>query len=456
MNTKPILPACFQRLKSSLVLLLVLAAFTPAPPLKAAVSKIAPGVDYEQTTSHGTTIHILQIDLLQAQLSVYALTDSKGHPIPTNVENMADKLGDLAPGDQEVVAGINAGFFGLGDGVNLSRTVSPYTPDIRYNLPEFYRQEAESLGMEGNDQDAQDRQNRFERMRSRFELIIAGDSVRISPAGLQDADKARQQGWSIIGGGGQLLPGRPASLGVVKELAPDPDFTSQTSRTAAGYAKSSPNVFYLITVDKGTSGGVTIAELADIVKNLGFGGKPAHIDTAIAMDGGGSTQMWLKDKGTVSKNEKGGGTRKVTTGIFVLGNRAPLTGPTCFKVSVSLEKPPKFFPNAGTFNAKGKYPAKEHKVTIVFKNNCGAPGMIRFSCVAGWDHSKKAYSKPFTLTIKKRTIEEGGTEEGTAKITFGVYTSKYTGSTLFNCTGTVEIRGQSIPWKAYQANEESY
>lgn len=329
MDRKPVLPACFHWLKNSVILLLVLTAFTATASLAAGTTKIAPGVDYEQAGSHGTTIHILQVDLLQAQLAVYAVTNSEGHPISSNIEDMADKLRELAPGVQEVVAGINAGFFGLDDGVNLSRTVSqPYTPNIRYNLPEFYRQEAAMLGAGGNNQAAQDMQNRFERMRSRFELIIAGDSVRIRPAGLQDADIARQQGWSIIGGGGRLLPGRPASLGVVEELAPDPDFTSKTSRTAVGYATSRPNVLYLITVDKGTSGGVTIAELADIVKNLGFDGKPANIDTAMAMDGGGSTQMWLKNKGTISKNERGGGTRKVTTGIFVLGDRDPLTGPT--------------------------------------------------------------------------------------------------------------------------------
>jgi len=240
--------------------------------------KIAPGVDYEQTASHGTTIHALQVDLLQAQLCVYAVTDSAGNPIRTNIENMTHKLGGLTSGDQEVLAGINGGFFGLDDGVNLSRTVSAYTPDIRYNLPDFYKEEAVRLGMEGRDKEAQNRQDRYQRMRNRFELIIGDDFVRIRPTGVEDAKAATRNQLSIIGGGGQLLPPPPASLTVVKELAPDPDFDDSTSRTAAGYATNKPNVLYMITVDRGKwnnnlkkwTGGVTIAGLANIVKNLSF------------------------------------------------------------------------------------------------------------------------------------------------------------------------------------------
>src|SRR5699024_1948274 len=66
---------------------------------------------------------------------------------------------------------------------------------------------------------------------------------------------------------------------------------NKTSRTAVGVDKTHNKVFF-VTVDTSVSNGMSIPELAQLMKDLGA-------DAALNLDGGGSTTMAIRQKGSL-------------------------------------------------------------------------------------------------------------------------------------------------------------
>ena len=93
------------------------------------------------------------------------------------------------------------------------------------------------------------------------------------------------------------------------------DDVTAAARTAAGVG-SDGHRFYLLALDgtAETSAGLTISELADLMRDLGA-------DDAVNLDGGGSTTLVTRDPGAdrdgAQPSRRGGAERPVPNGIGV-------------------------------------------------------------------------------------------------------------------------------------------
>ena len=103
---------------------------------------------------------------------------------------------------------------------------------------------------------------------------------------------------------------RPTVLVDGKPTLSDPNKNDRTARTGLGVSKSG-RVAYLIAVE-GKSGvkGLTATELGTLLKRLGA-------DDGLAMDSGGSTQMYIRGRGMVQKSTDPGGARGVANVLMV-------------------------------------------------------------------------------------------------------------------------------------------
>mgnify|MGYP001380935546 CR=1 FL=1 len=173
------------------------------------------------------------------------------------------------------------------------------------------------------------------------EIAINGDFFSLStfaPSGLAETNGQRWSGTSsgfepsiaFTGRHAELLPtghhgepgwadnvvsARPAMLVDGKVLANPPGgMNERTARTGVGLSKSG-RVLYLVAVE-GRSGvkGLTATELGQLLKSLGA-------DDGMAMDGGGSAQMYQRGRGLVKPSTDPGGRRGVANVLMVQSRR---------------------------------------------------------------------------------------------------------------------------------------
>lgn len=147
-------------------------------------------------------------------------------------------------------------------------------------------------------------------------LLIAEDStLSLEMKGPTDEAKAAQH---AIGGFPRLVKDKKLAIKPKEETG---FFQNRHPRTAVGVL--SKKKLALVTVDGRTEAGagMTILELARLMKKLGA-------QSAMNMDGGGSTIMWIQNKGVVNYppgNEKADaqGVRPVSDGLAVYPKNYP-------------------------------------------------------------------------------------------------------------------------------------
>jgi exopolysaccharide biosynthesis protein len=100
---------------------------------------------------------------------------------------------------------------------------------------------------------------------------------------------------------------RPTVLkdGHVATSFPEPDKAGAHRRTGVGVSKSG-RVLYLVA----SEGAMTAKDLGRLLKKVGA-------DDGMAMDAGGSAQMWMKGRGYVQRSSDPGGTRRVANAILI-------------------------------------------------------------------------------------------------------------------------------------------
>lgn len=103
---------------------------------------------------------------------------------------------------------------------------------------------------------------------------------------------------------------RPTVLVDGQATLSDPNKNDRTARTGLGVSKSG-RVVYLVAVE-GKSGvkGLTATELGTLLKRLGA-------DDGLAMDSGGSAQMYIRGRGLVQRSTDPGGARGVANVLMV-------------------------------------------------------------------------------------------------------------------------------------------
>ena len=116
---------------------------------------------------------------------------------------------------------------------------------------------------------------------------------------------ARAPGWAR-----NAVSSRPTVLQNGKPVLSDPAKNARSARTGLGLSKDG-RVLYLVAVE-GRSGqsGLTATELGRLLKSLG-----AH--DALALDSGGSAQLYVKGKGLVQRSTDAGGSRPVANVLMV-------------------------------------------------------------------------------------------------------------------------------------------
>lgn len=124
---------------------------------------------------------------------------------------------------------------------------------------------------------------------------------------------------AAIKGNGSALPpwaknavsARPLVLrdGVVVTSYPEADKAAESRRTGVGVSRSG-RMMFLVAVE----GGLTAKELGRLMKRVGA-------DDAMAMDAGGSAQMFEKGRGYVQRSSDPGGERRIANAILINNTR---------------------------------------------------------------------------------------------------------------------------------------
>jgi hypothetical protein len=116
---------------------------------------------------------------------------------------------------------------------------------------------------------------------------------------------------TAIGGSPMLIKNSAINISDAEELI-EIDNTSSRARTAIGYTANN-RVIIVAAEGNNANGaaGLTLAELADIMKNMGCVG-------AINLDGGGSTAMYINGMHTVKPSDAAG-ERAVVTALVIKG-----------------------------------------------------------------------------------------------------------------------------------------
>ena len=133
---------------------------------------------------------------------------------------------------------------------------------------------------------------------------------------------------TVLGGGGRLLPTQasPNHRKCFGERGhPDPGWNKKRPRTGIGYdRKQSPSKLFIVAVTKK----IDIMELRQFMHSLGA-------TDAIALDGGGSTQMWIRKK----NNYNVGGFRSIVSALVVYAEPLNLLKVTKGKLVPSKNTP---------------------------------------------------------------------------------------------------------------------
>src|SRR5699024_8183531 len=146
----------------------------------------------------------------------------------------------------------------------------------------------------------------------RLQKMKVGDTVEIKVG----MDKKWQDSEFMLAGGPQLV--KNGKVNVSMNTSSWLANKAFTSRTAVGVDKSRNKVFF-VTVDTSISDGMTINELARLMKDLGA-------DAALNLDGGGSTTMVVRPKGGGSlkvANKLQDGAERGVSGILMAADTEP-------------------------------------------------------------------------------------------------------------------------------------
>jgi len=330
----------------ALNVVVVLAVFVAAPTSNGATvtwKRAGDGVHHaaheHSLGSRKLKLNVVKVDLRKAFVepvmadprgeSIVPLQTTSGRdmysPVPRTVKAIAEAAPNRRRGGRVAVAAINGGFFFHQEHAprvyswwNLAYVVtrngSKYYP---WNHPEAYEQRKKEAkrAIRAGARIASNRLVRAVRDVGHRRMLIFGftpapggqlvQGVRIDD---HDLTKVRR-GEMALGAGGAVFP-------PVRDPSLNPASRGKTSRTALCLA--GPRTLALLTVDRP---GVTILELAALIQGgagpLGALGTPCT--DAVALDGGGSTQMWV-DGSVVSKNEGAEG-RSVLSALVVYATK---------------------------------------------------------------------------------------------------------------------------------------
>lgn len=135
-------------------------------------------------------------------------------------------------------------------------------------------------------------------------LLDALQTPRIAFLGAKEDPLYSEQG---IGGFPQLVLNRKVNI---KPEEKTNFFRNRYPRTAVGI--TGPNIVTFVTVDgaSSASAGFTIREFAEYLGTLGF-------ISAVNLDGGTSTTLWIKDQGVVNRPSGARGEPRVANGLAV-------------------------------------------------------------------------------------------------------------------------------------------
>lgn len=143
----------------------------------------------------------------------------------------------------------------------------------------------------------------------RLEKVKVGDTIKINVG----MDKKWQDSEFMVAGGPQLVKNGKVDISMNTNAA---IARAKTSRTAVGVDKTNNKVFF-VTVDTSISNGMSIPELARLMKELGA-------DTALNLDGGGSTTMAIREKGSLKVvNKLQDGFERGVSGILMAADTEP-------------------------------------------------------------------------------------------------------------------------------------
>lgn len=238
-----------------------------ALPLSADWQKVARGVDYEHRVGDGWDVHITRIDLRDATLRVIA----------TRRPQHGTTVSDFAKKTHAIVA-INGDYF-----------------DEKLR-PVGMAMGACGLWWKGDPN-----------LKRKQGLVGVGKRR----AEIQERTMTRRKWMTGAVSGWPLLV---RDCAPVKDLPGSDSFTrAPHPRTAVGLSKDGKTMYFVVADGRSESvGGPTLPELATFLHDLGA-------CTAINLDGGGSSALWLKDK--IVNRPSDGTERKVGNHLAVIAAR---------------------------------------------------------------------------------------------------------------------------------------
>lgn len=172
-----------------------------------------------------------------------------------------------------------------------------------------------------------------------LENLAAGDEITINPSIFPLSTTGTPQITSLLGGDRIIL-----KEGIVQEN----DWASRHPRTAMGYSGNKKTVIFCVVDGRGISIGVTTKQLASIMKEAGA-------TTALNLDGGGSSAIYVKELGVMNKTSDGR-ERAVSNGFYAI-NTAPVdaqvTEIAAYKQHLDLPRYAKYTPSFYGYNQYG-------------------------------------------------------------------------------------------------------
>lgn len=230
---------------------------------------IAGGVDFmEQTLPGPNHVTVLRVNLCSAGVRMRATAfDERGQ----KTSAWASKVG--------VVAAINGGFFVPGQPTNLDGGIAAGGGLIWPGVSDPKNRGFVAFGA------------------NRLQISGSGEELGAPEPWIEES----------VTGDATLVSDSHANYGF-GSLCPDP-----YPITAVGVS-ADRSTLWMVTVDgkkPATSKGFTCAQMSDYLVGLGA-------DLALKLDGGGSTTMWVKDRGVVNRPSDDGGERTVINHLGIL------------------------------------------------------------------------------------------------------------------------------------------
>jgi hypothetical protein len=169
-----------------------------------------------------------------------------------------------------------------------------------------------------------------------LEQLSEGDEFQVYPSILPTSAVDIPHVTSLLGGDRIILKD-----GIIQNN----DWAARHPRTAMGYTQNKKQVLFCVVDGRGISIGVSTKQLAAIMKEAGAA-------TAINLDGGGSSAIYVKEFGVMNKTSDGK-ERSVSNGFYAI-NKAPvdnqLTEIIPHKIHLNLPRYAKYTPSFYGYN----------------------------------------------------------------------------------------------------------